>query len=81
VLDYYVIGAGGKTFLSRLKTNPAYQHIPVIVYSGIVLPSRKKELLTMGAYDYIEKGITMSDFVHIAQDLKHLAESRIEKLK
>jgi CheY-like chemotaxis protein len=81
VLNDKLLGAGAKNILSRLKAHPAYQHIPVIVYSGVIVPSRKEELLSMGAYDYIEKGISMSDYVHAAQDLKQLVESCIEKLK
>jgi CheY-like chemotaxis protein len=80
VLDDKLLGTGAKNTLSHLKTNPAYQHIPVIIYSGSVLPSRKEKLLAMGAYNYIEKGMTMSDFVIIAQDMKRLVETRIEKL-
>jgi response regulator RpfG family c-di-GMP phosphodiesterase len=79
VLNDQMVGSDTKNVLSQLKENPAYHHIPVIVYSGVVSPTRKEQLQSIGAYSYIEKGMTLNDFVHIAQDLRHLVESRIEK--
>jgi CheY-like chemotaxis protein len=55
VLDDQLPGLDAGDILSILKANPMYQHIPVIVYSGIVSPSRKIRLLDHGAYAYIEK--------------------------
>lgn len=62
-----------------LKPSPAYQYIPVIIYLGLVLHPRKEELLSMGAYKYIEKGETFSEIVRIAEELKQIAEAGVMK--
>ena len=79
VLDDQLPGLDSLDILSILKADPLYRHIPVIVYSGILSPARKKELLIHGAHAYIEKGISMSDTIHIAQELKEMAEARMHK--
>jgi response regulator RpfG family c-di-GMP phosphodiesterase len=79
VLDDQLPGLYAFDILSILKADPLYQHIPVIVYSGILSLPRKKEHLIHGAHAYIEKGISMSDTIHIARELKEMAEARMHK--
>jgi len=61
--------------LTRLKQNPAHKHIPIVVYSTTLSPTRKEQLRAAGAYACIEKGNNMQEILQLAKDLKNLAES------
>jgi CheY-like chemotaxis protein len=64
--------------LSALKTNPGYNHIPVVFYTGSLSPAKKAELLSKGAFDCLEKGSVMHEIVEVAKKLKAIAESKTE---
>lgn len=81
VLNDNLLGQNAKTIMYALKANPAWQYIPVIIYSGLVVQSRKEELLKVGSFAYINKGESFEEIVDIAQKLKKIAESAPFKTK
>jgi CheY-like chemotaxis protein len=81
VLDNNLPEMDAQEVLSRLKQNPSYKHIPVVVYTTSLSPARKEQLLAAGAYACFEKGNNMNEVVQLAKELKHLAESRSNSLK
>lgn len=55
VLDIHFPDADGRDVLSRLKSDPRTQAIPVIVWSGRDPESDRRIALDLGAEDYVEK--------------------------
>ena len=74
VLDNNLPEMDAHEVLSRLKQNPSYKQIPVVVYTTSLSPARKEQLLAAGAYACFEKGNNMNEVVRLAKELKHLAE-------
>lgn len=77
VLDNTLPALEAADILSILKGASAYKHIPVVIYTTLLTPSKKEELLAMGAYACFEKGTTMQEIVQVARELKKVAESKI----
>jgi CheY-like chemotaxis protein len=75
VLDNTLPGMDALDLLSVLKTNISYQSIPVVVYTTLLTPVKKKELLDKGAQSCMEKGSSMQEIVHTAMELKKMAEA------
>jgi CheY-like chemotaxis protein len=75
VLDNSLPKLDAVEILARLKKEPLYKHIPVIIYSTEISPQRKNRLLSLGAYACIKKGTAMSDIVAVAKGLKAIADA------
>ena len=74
VLDNTLPTLTATDMLSTLKNNPAYCHIPIVIYSNSISPQRKKLLMDLGAYRCIEKKSTMKDLVELVYELKEIAD-------
>ncbi|MBO9683346.1 MAG: response regulator [Flavisolibacter sp.] len=79
VLDNTLPELESTDILSVLKRNIAYQSIPVVVYSTIVSPVKKQQLLSMGAYACYQKGTTMQEIIALAKELKQLSQKNIQE--
>jgi CheY-like chemotaxis protein len=75
VLDNSLPGMEVQDVLTLLKEIKQAQNIPVIIYSGTVSTAKKEELLQLGAYKVIEKGVTMQAVADAAKQLKNIAEA------
>ena len=66
----------GLSVLKRLKSNPLYHHIPVIVLTGVKQTSVIKECYALGANSFIEKPSSAYDTNRkIASFLKYWLET------
>ena len=54
-LDFYLKDMNGLTFMSKLKENPKWQKIPVIVISNSASPDKVESMMTLGAKEYLVK--------------------------
>lgn len=54
-LDYYLKDMDGLAFMGRLKQNPRWQNIPVIVVSNSASSDKVKSMLALGAKKYLLK--------------------------
>jgi CheY-like chemotaxis protein len=79
VLDNTLPALDASDMLSILKASPAYKTIPIVVYTTLVSPAKKEQLLSMGAYACLEKGTTMQEVIQVVKELKHLAESNLRE--
>ena len=77
VLDNTLPALEASDILSILKQNASYKQIPVVIYTTLLSPSKKEQLLAMGAFACFEKGTSMEEIVKVASELKKLAESKI----
>lgn len=75
VLDNFLPRLDAADILGRLKDNPSYAAIPVVVYSTTMSPGRQAQLKAQGAYACLEKGNTEEEVVSVARNLRDLAES------
>lgn len=54
-LDYYLRDTNGLEFMSKMKENPKWQSIPVLVVSNSASPEKVKTMLGLGAKKYVLK--------------------------
>lgn len=54
-LDYYLRDTNGLEFMQKLKDNPAWKNIPVIVVSNSASPNKIHSMLALGANQYLLK--------------------------
>lgn len=58
LLDWQMTGLDGLEVLKRLKGEAATEHIPVIMYTGIMTDSGSlRQALELGAYDFLRKPV------------------------
>jgi CheY-like chemotaxis protein len=75
VLDNTLPELDAAYLLRILKSNPAYKDILMIVYTTVLTPNKKEQLVAAGADACLEKGNTMEELVQVATRLKAIAES------
>ena len=62
ILDLYMPKIGGIEFLSKLKNSDRFKNIDVIIYSSSILTVHKKEVLAIGAKEFIQKPVGVAEF-------------------
>jgi len=67
ILDYEMPRMNGKELLKVLQTLPELKLVPVIFYSDKITKELEKELLELGAFCCIKKGITANEQLKFAQ--------------
>lgn len=72
VLDYEMPKMNGRELLKQTRALLAGSEIPIIFYSDKITPQLEKELLELGAYCCIKKGVTARDQVKFAQTITAL---------
>ena len=65
LLDNRLPDATGREVLVRLKSSPATTGIPVVIVSGDSVVDISKELLALGAADFLEKPFDIHQFMAI----------------
>ena len=54
-LDYYLTDMNGLEFLQQVKSNPAWDSIPVVVVSNSASSDKVKNMLALGVHKYLLK--------------------------
>jgi CheY-like chemotaxis protein len=68
-LDYHLKGMDGLAFMERLKDNPKWKDIPVLVISNSASPEKVHHMLALGAKKYILKAeYRLDDLIKIIKD-------------
>lgn len=68
LLDLKLEDVDGFQLLEQLQGNPSFQHIPVIVVSGLAFEADKRRALALGAYKYLVKPINLNDLRLVLQE-------------
>ena len=55
ILDYKLPDVNGNVVCRTIRSNPAFQHMKIILISGVADPDEVQELLAAGADDFIRK--------------------------
>jgi CheY-like chemotaxis protein len=75
-LDLKLPGQSGIEILERLKKDPRYRSIAIIIMTGSIDPTELKKCRQLGASDILAKPITLSSFIktvaHIVPAVPHL---------
>jgi len=75
-LDLYLPGMSGLHVLDRLRHNPKYKNVPVIVMTGSVNPNDLKECLRLGITSYLTKPVKLSNFIKTVAHIFPEVETR-----
>jgi two-component system cell cycle response regulator len=63
LLDLRMPVRDGVTVCKAIRANTKTQHIPIIVVTGVLLPSQLGEALTAGADDFVSKPVDLTDLM------------------
>ena len=69
VLDLNLPRMDGRIFLRRIKENPVFQNIPVVILTSSQLDSDIREAQGLNADSYMVKPIDLNGFLRIARNL------------
>lgn len=75
-LDYYLKDMNGLAFMQKLKENPKWEHIPVVVVSNSASPDKVNNMMALGARKYLLKAeyrldeiiALLKDFIEHSED-------------
>lgn len=74
--DLNMPGMNGYDIINEVKSNPLYNHIPVIITSTSSTPSIIQKCLSIGAADYVIKPDTFVDYVPYVKNLYKIIEEK-----
>jgi CheY-like chemotaxis protein len=77
LLDMKLPVMDGVDVLRQLKNDPSLRHIPVEILSG---DDRRKEGLELGAFDFIQKPVTMTELQRSFARMEEFADKKLKKL-
>jgi CheY-like chemotaxis protein/signal transduction histidine kinase/CHASE3 domain sensor protein len=77
ILDLKLPGMDGAEVLKHLKSDSELRHIPVQIISGT---DNRKEGLSLGAIDYIQKPVTSNDLNNAFGRIEEILTKKIKKL-
>ncbi len=80
-LDLMMPVMDGFEFLEKIKENHILENVPIIVLSAIASSKARERVLSMGAYDYLEKPFTSSELVNKSiEAIESVKETTINKI-
>lgn len=69
-LDYYLKDMNGLAFMQEIKTNPKWNHLPVVVVSNSASPDKVHNMLGLGAKKYVLKAeYRLDEIIDMIRDL------------
>ena len=71
ILDYMLPDVNGSVVCRTIRQNPAFQHMRIIIVSGVMNQEEIDQLLELGADTFLAKPFSIDEL--IAQMTKHLA--------
>jgi signal transduction histidine kinase len=72
ILDLNMPRLGGEETLRRIRRDPAFDTMPVVILTGMADPDTHRRLLELGADDFVEKGSPPEIFVaRLKAQLRH----------
>jgi len=77
MLDLKLPGMDGSEVLKHLKSDPDLRHIPVQIISGY---DKRREGLSLGAIDYIQKPVSANDLNNAFGRIEEILTKKIKKL-
>ena len=72
LLDINLPGLNGLDVLARIRANPTYGAIPVIMFSGSQRPEDVRRAYDLGANAYVVKPVTMDAYFEVVKAIESL---------
>jgi len=69
ILDHQMPGVSGLEILRRIRKDPDFALIPVVIHSGQMLPSEVREAYRLGANAYVEKPVNYEELRKVFKEL------------
>jgi excisionase family DNA binding protein len=69
ILDYKLPDINGNVVCKTIRTNPAFEHMKIILISGVADPEEVQELLRAGADDFIRKPFQIDTVINRIEQL------------
>ncbi len=67
--DVNLPGIDGFQILEKIKANPAWQHIPVVLMSSVHAPGNEAKATALGAIGVVTKPGSLPDYIALAKSL------------
>ena len=67
ILDLNMPVMNGTETLNRIKKDPRFNSLPVIIYSTSINPSEKEKCMKLGATSYITKPVSVNESIQTAK--------------
>ncbi len=64
ILDYKLPDVNGNVVCKTIRSNPAFQHMKIILISGVADPDEVRELMLAGADDFIRKPFNIDSVIN-----------------
>ncbi len=77
--DLNMPGKNGYDIITAINTNPAYQHIPVVITSTSSTKTTIDRCRQLGAADFIVKPDTFNEYVPFAKKLHRVIQAIFQK--
>jgi len=77
ILDMKLNEMDGSEVLKKMKNDPELRHIPVQIISGY---DRKKDVMELGAFDFIRKPVTQADIGTAIDRMEEFTRQKLKKL-
>ncbi len=69
ILDHQMPGLSGLEILSKIRHDPEFELVPVVIHSGQMLPSEVRQAYRLGANAYVEKPVNYEELRHVFKEL------------
>ncbi|MCG3137548.1 MAG: Chemotaxis response regulator protein-glutamate methylesterase [Phycisphaerae bacterium] len=69
LLDYKLPDINGNIVCRTIRSNPAFEHVKIILISGVADPDEVKELLAAGADEFVRKPFQIDAVINRMADL------------
>ncbi len=63
ILDYMLPDVNGNVVCKTIRQNPIFEHMKIIIVSGVVNQDEINELINLGANDFMKKPFSIDDLV------------------
>ncbi len=63
LLDYMLPDVNGNVVCQTIRRNPDFEHIKIVIVSGVVKPEEIEQLLKSGAEDFVKKPFGVGELV------------------
>ena len=73
ILDYMLPDINGNVVCQTVRNNPKFEHMKIIIVSGVVNQEEINELLSAGADDFVKKPFNIEKLVERMVELLQLA--------
>ena len=69
ILDHQMPGISGLEILGRIRKDPEFDLLPVVIHSGQMLPSEVRQAYRLGANAYVEKPVNYESLRKVFREL------------